>query len=138
MKKSNRTSIWMVSGLADRTQIVTASVMGRWVSSPRMDHVAGFMLPSVVGPRPPTMRSERNPRADLNELNPRPRGRAHQQLPGFIGFRVPATGTSGGGAARPGRNRLMFLLRGGLLLAEAEVGAVHPHPMRTPPPSAAL
>jgi len=48
----------------------------------------------------------------------------HQQLPGFIGIRVPATGPRGPVLAiRP--ESFLLSLCGGFLLAKAEVGAVH-------------
>jgi transposase len=59
---------------AKRAAMAIASVMGRWASSPRMHHVAGFMLPSVVSTRPPHHAIRRNPRADLTKRDPRPGG----------------------------------------------------------------
>ena len=54
---------------------------------PPNDHLAaGFMLPSVVGLKPPHDAIRRNPRADLTSVLPAKQ--EHQQLPGFIGLRV--------------------------------------------------
>ena len=75
----------------------TASVTGRWASSPSSKyHAAGFMLPSVVGTTAATpCHQVRSRRANLWPRGSGPEGSDHLRCPGFVGSRVPATGPRG-------------------------------------------
>lgn len=112
-----------------RTSQVTASVMGRWESSPPNDTLAaGPMLPSVVGPGAATPCCQREPESRSHIACSPSVGRVHQQLPGFIGSRVPATGPWG--EDRPALPETSSSLGGDGFLSEAEVGPIPPHTMQ--------
>ena len=79
------------------------------------------MLPSVVGTKPPHHAIRFNPRADLTSGCSPPEGQVYWQLPGFIGFFVPATGPREAGKIKRASKLFLNCQSGKITLALGSV-----------------